>query len=319
MADIATPTVAQNIAQGISDKASGKAPVPDQGGTPAIDPNAGKEKYVVDGKDVWVTPEQRAAWIQKGMAFEPKVTQLAKLQSETGAFLEALKADPMKILTDKRIGHNPKAVLERVLGMEGLGDDVKEMLGEWYFKNVVQPLKMTPEERRLSELEKENSKFKSEKQQIEENRIKAENKQRFDAALNQLKANVAEAMNESGLPSNDTPLGAEMARMVADAMRVAYFQRKVITPKQAIEQVRSRIKSVQASYYDHLDGEALVKELGEANTEKVKKYLLKLVKAVDPVQKKMPSTPRGERQTLSRDDFFDQLAELKKENKPTRF
>src|ERR1700679_2671581 len=84
-----TASTAANIAKGITDKSTGKSPeaklpVKDAAKTPenvpVVDPNAGKEKYVVDGKEVYLSPEQAKAYVQKGLAFEPKMDHLGRLQ-----------------------------------------------------------------------------------------------------------------------------------------------------------------------------------------------------------------------------------------------
>lgn len=310
--------VAQNLVNGIHNKALGRTQPPETpAGTPPPDPNAGKEKYTVDGKDVWLTPEQARGYVQKGIAFEPKVTQLSHLQNEMGQFLQTLSTDPLKILTDKRIGMSPEKVLEKIFASGQISEQLKESVGKWYYENVVAPMKMTPEERRAAELEKENAKYRTKEQQAADEAIRTENRQKFEAARNQIKAMIGEAMKESGLPNNDSLLGTEMARMVAYELKAAHFRREAITPKQAIEEVKAKMRTVQRAFYDHLDGENLVKELGEANVEKVKQFLLKLVKPPaggNPLNgNRLPSTLRnGERKTINLDDFHDQLAELKK-------
>lgn len=310
--------IAGNIIKGITDKSNGTKPAdPRQNGqqpTPPADPNAGKEKYAVDGREIWLTPDQARAYVQKGISFEPKVSQLANLQHETNQFLKTLANDPMKILTDKRIGLTPEAVMSKIFSSGHISDEMKESAGKWYYENVVAPMKMTPEERKLLELQKENDKYKTKEQMVNDLRIIEENKAKVFAAMNQIKANIAEAMKDSGLPDNNTPLGAEMARMVADVMRVSSKNGQSITPKQAIEHVKKRIKEVQSAWYDNLDEEQLVAELGEKNAEKVKKYFLKLVKEAD---KKSTNTPRtnsrvGERKVITPDDMHDYLEELKK-------
>lgn len=313
--------VAANIVKGIQNKAGAngqqKAPPPGNNAPEtAPDPNQGKEKYTVNGQDVWLTPEQRTAWIQKGMAFEPKVTQLNQLQNEMGSFFQTLVNDPLKILTDKRIGMTPEIVMEKIFNSGQISDGLKEKVGRWYWENVVQVERMTPEQKRARQLEIENAQYKTKEQKAADAAIELENKRKIELAFSQLKSQIAEAMKDSGLPSNDTPLGAEMARMVADVMRIARFQRQSVTPKQAIEKVRARIKEVQSMFYDSLDEEALVKEIGEANAEKVKKYFLKLAKAAGnepPKSQKSPSTPRGERKTMNEDDFREYLEKRKRE------
>lgn len=314
-------SVAQSITQSIQKRSNGTAPVDT---TPTekqpaevtpVDPNAGKEKFTVDGKDIWLSPEQARAYAQKGIAFEPKVTQLGHLQHEMNAFMQTLSRDPLKILTDKRIGLTPEAVLEKIFQSEGIADQVKERVGKWYWDNVVQVERMTPEQREIMEKTKKLSQYEQREKLEKENSLKRENEFRVQQALGQIKANIGEAMKESGLPDNDSPLGTMMARRIADKMRLAYFQRQTLTPKAAIEQVKSELKLFQTAYYDNLDDENLVKEIGEKNAEKVKKYYLKLAKENEkqPTVQRAPSTNRvGERKTISQDEFHDYLAELKK-------
>ena len=123
--DIGNAGIAANIAKGITDKAAGTSPAkPDnsksepnktaESAQPIVDPNAGKEKYVVDGKEVYLSPEQAKAYVQKGLAFEPKISQLGRLQQETAAFLDTLSKDPGKVIYNDRFG-KPQDVLAKIL------------------------------------------------------------------------------------------------------------------------------------------------------------------------------------------------------------
>lgn len=317
---------AANIVKGIQERTSGKAPAaaPVNGQQPPVnpsaptDPNAGKEKYVVEGKEVWLTPNERTAWIQKGMAFEPKMDQLARLANEQVQFQRALLNDPGKVLAGlaKQANVPMRDLVQRVL-KANVSDDIKESVGQWYYENAVEPLKLTPEQLKA----REDAKYRTEREeadkQAQENAIRQANLQQVNQAMGTIKAQIAEAMKESGLPSNDTALGAEMAWMVAKTMQLAQRQRRALTPKQAIEHVKTRLKATQVAYYDSLDGENLVKELGESNSEKVKKYFLKLVSQngnkPPTLPNGKPAVRNGERKTMSMDDFHDQLAELKKQ------
>jgi len=89
-----------------------------------------------------------------------------------------------------------------------------------------------------------------------------------------------------------------------------------MTPKEAIERVRGDFREMRAAYYDHLNEDDLVKEIGETNAKKVQKHFLNLAKQADkiPTVNFKPSGSRkGERTgTMNSDEFRDQLAELKK-------
>ena len=317
----ALSTTAGNIAQAIQDKATGKAPTgssPTKDSTPkTADPNIGKEEYVVNGQKVYLTPEERVRWVQKGMAFEPKVSELAKLQQETNLFLNQLRTNPEAILFDKRIGHTPKAVLERVLNADNIGDDVKEMLGSWYYHNVIEPMKMTPEQLEARQNKSKLMQLEAQQKAQFEKAVEYENQTRAQMAMAQIKAQIGEAMKESGLKDNNSTYGVMLARRVADIMRLGYLQRQAITPKDAMTKARAELKSYASAWLDELDEESLVKEIGEKNAEKVKKYYLKLVKEAskDSTVSKAPPTRKGERQVITPDDMHEYLSELKKSGK----
>lgn len=312
-------TTAANIVNGIQNKAGGKQvpqPAPSdtkgaQGITPP-DPNAGKEKFVIEGKEIWLTPEQLRAYAQKGVAFEPKVTQLGHLQHETRAFLQKLSNDPLSVLTDKRIGLTPDAVLDKLLTSGLINEQGVEKIGRWYYENVVVPGKMDPKDRELMEKDKKLAAYEKEKQDQANRIVMAENKKRAEAAGEQLLSFVREAMKNSGLPDIDTTLGTLMARRTLELHKAA---RGSITPQQAIERVDREISQLLSARLDHLDGEALVKRIGEANAEKIKKHFLKLAKDAQkesPTRSAASIPKRDERKTLSMDEFHDYLDDLKK-------
>ena len=319
---------AGNIAKAISEKVQGKASVatpPITGDQkPPADPvsenqNAGKRKYVVDGQEVWLTEAEKDTWVQKAMGYEKKLSKMSHLQNEYSQFLNDLIKNPGKVLSNvaKQANVPLKQIVQNVLNGNN-SDEVKDAVGSWYYDNAVAPLKRTPEEQKAWE----DAKYRQDREQFDkvqgEEQIRRENAMRVNMALSQITGFISEAMKDSGLPSNDTPLGAEMARMVADTIRVAQREGRSLTPKQAIEFVKKRIMAVNNAYYETLDGEELVNTLGEKVSDKVKKHFLKIAQES---QNKPPSLAKirsgsnnGERNgTKSMDDFHDYLEKRKRE------
>src|SRR5580698_97843 len=134
---------AANIVNAATAKAAGTTPAKGnepnkavQSAQPVVDPNAGKEKYVVDGKEVYLSPEQAKAYVQKGLSFEPKISQLGRLQRETAAFLDTLANDPGKVIYNDRFG-KPQEVLAKILNSTKVSDEIKDTIGQWYYNNVI--------------------------------------------------------------------------------------------------------------------------------------------------------------------------------------
>ena len=130
---------------------------------------------------------------------------------------------------------------------------------------------------------------------------------------------IAEAMKETGLPDIDTPLGVQLSKRIADVMRLSYLARKPCTPKQAAQMAMDQMKQAQAFLYDNLDDEKLVDTLGKENAEKVRKYFLKTMKETEKSEKQAsasaPPARRGDRKTMTPDEFHDYLDTIKSANK----
>lgn len=323
-------TAASNIAKAVQDKANGKAATPpaQENGQKAAettaDPNAGKKKYTVNKKEIWLTADEADAYVQKGIAFEPKMSHLDRLQREGWELIQKLKTDPLSVLFDKQIGHTPEVVLDRLEKSGQISPEFLERLGKLYYDKAVRPLQMTPEQRALEEATAKNKEYEAREAAAKDQAIKQENQKRVAQAMAQLTAFISEAMKESGLPSNDTRIGADMARMVADEIRIARYQNRSITPKQAIDTVKRNLRDVNSAFYEYLadkdddDSEKRLEEaLGEKVMKRIQKIWLKKAKAHDnPTAQTGSATQNGRRPSkpaMTREEFFEQhLAELKK-------
>jgi hypothetical protein len=317
---------AQNIANAVTNKAAGISPKTDKpevsqkgdNGTSAVDPNAGKEKYVVDGKDRYLTPEEAKAYVQKGLAFEPKVSELSRLQQETALFIQTLRNDPAKVLFNPQFG-DPQQVLEKIMGSTKVSDAVKTTIGQWYYNNVIVPEKMTPEQRETAQLKREAEEFRTYKQQQEDARIEKENQSKIQQAMGLLKSQINEAMKAGGLPV-DSKIAPQMASRIAKVILLAQRMGKTLTPAEAYQTARKELKDYKTAFYDSLNEDQLVEELGKENAEKVRKYFVKKLKEKQqgkqmPKGSSAPSPKREERKTMNSDQFREYLDGLKQKGK----
>jgi hypothetical protein len=320
--EIGLNAIAANIAKGVADKAAGKSVTPpaketviiknqEAGGVEVIDPNAGKEKYVVDGKERYLTPEEAKAYVQKGLAFEPKMDQLGRLQHETAQFLNTLQEDPGKVIYNERFG-KPEEVLKKILGSTKISDEIKDTLGQWYYNNVIVPAQQTPEQRQATEWQRKAAAYEELQTQQAAAKVQAENDARVNQALQIIKAQINEAMSEAGVPL-DSKIAPQLAKRVAQVMQLGYVNGKPVTPKEAMKRVRQELSEYQKAYYDVLDEDKLVEQLGKENAEKVRKYYLKAIKEAEKPKKDFKASPkREERKTMNSDEFRDYLDGLKK-------
>lgn len=330
--DVGNNAIAANIAKGVADKAAGTVPPTpatgtqkdgakvdvknaENGGIQVTDPNAGKKKYVVDGKERFLSPDEADAYAQKGMAFEPKISQLGRLQQETAAFLDTLATDPGKVIYNEKFG-KPQDVLSKILNSTKVSDEIKQTIGQWYYNNVIVPGNMSPEQREAAEWKRKAQAHDEMILKQEQDRLSNENNTRVQAALNTIKGQISEAMKEAGVPL-ESKIAPQLARRVAQIMQLGMSTGKTVTPKEAMAKVRAELQEYQKAYYDVLDEDKLVEQLGKENAEKVRKYYLKAVKAADKDPKKVSSAPvkRDVRKVMTPDEFHDYLQDLKSKGK----
>lgn len=323
---------AANIAKAVQDKANGKVPAsrgperpPEDGdekgkAKATADPNAGKQKVVVEGKEYWLTPEQISAYAQKGIAFEPRVSQLDRMQREFAQLEQSMLNDPGRILTNlaARAKVPIQTLVERVLSGTA-SDEVKEATGKWYWENVAKRMRMDPKDLQILEQDEKIKRLEEADKQKAATAVAMENRQRVVKAMAEVSGQIRDTLTELGVKNVDGPAAIRLTREIADIMRVSYFAKQPCTAKQAAEKVRARIMDYQKQFYDELDMDKLVEVLGKDNADKVRKYFLKLVKEKEEIEQK-PSGPgkiqkRDERQTINMDQFHDYLDDLKRKSK----
>lgn len=325
----ATPQkTAANVAQGVQNRAQGQPPAakgpdrPDDGDErgragKTADPNAGKQKVVVEGKEYWLTPQQIAAYAQKGIAFEPRVSELDRIKREVAQFEQALITNPGAIIANiaKKSG-KPIAQLVQGILSSNASDEVKEATGQWYWENVAKRQRMDPKDREILEKDERIKSLEEETKQRQSAALAQENKARIVKALGEVSAQIKETLGELGITNLDGAAAIRLTKEIADVMRVSYFSKQPCTAKQAAQIVRQRILDYQKQFYDELDMDKLVEVLGKENAEKVRKHFLKLVKQNEDGEQKPAASGRparrNERQTINSDQFRDYLDEIKR-------
>lgn len=320
---------ANNIAKAVTDRATGKVPPAakgpedgDEKAKAAADPNAGKKRYAVEGKEVWLTPEQESAYVQKGIAFEPRVSELDRMKREFAQLQDAMLNNPGLILTNlaKRANVPIQQIVERVLSGTA-SDEVKEATGRWYWENVAKRFQMDPKDRAILERDERIKALEDQDKQKASAAIAIENRMKVVKALGEVSAQIKDTLVELGIKNLESVAAIRITKEIADVMRLSYFSKQPCTAKQAAEKVKSRILEYQKQFYDELDAESLVGHLGKENAEKVRKYFLKVVQDIEKGSSAGASKPSGsvpkrnERQTMNMDEFHDYLDELKKTSK----
>lgn len=215
-------------------------------------------KLKVDGQEVDFDASDEEAVkraLQKGYAADKRMNQAAVTTKQAERFVELLKT-------------NPRAVLEH----PGLGIDLKKMAEQIVWENMqaaAKPPKSAQEiqhEKDMAELEERRAKDKqaeAEKKQKDRDELKEKFRQDWSKKF-------TEVLNTAKLPVTDWTL----TRMAAYMRQALANKNTAIQPADVVDMVREDWVNAQREMYGHLDGEALIKMLGDDNAEKVRKAQL---------------------------------------------
>lgn len=191
----------------------------------------------------------------------------AKKQAEE--FVRLLKSDPVKLLSDPRIGH-----------------DVRK-LAEEYLAAQLQEEMLDPREKELKDYKTKLQKYQDlEKQQKEAvaKRRDLELKKKFaEDYSNQFVA----ALKTSGLPPTKGMV-SQMAKYIHDATKMDFK----MTADEAAKLVREDIELAHKNLYGEADAETLVRLIGEQGLQKIRTHDTSRLK--DPAAQLKTPTEQGE-------------------------
>jgi hypothetical protein len=251
------PAAASSSTQPTGNTAGTKTDGAGDGGTKLIERK-------VNGKMVKLTQEEWDRAASLGLTATERLQHAAGLTKKAEAALNRLKnpREAIKFLQDPELGLSKEAI--------------REAFEEWYAKEFIEPSKMTPEQKRLRELEEENKSFKD-KEAEREAREQAEKDAKEDEKTTAaLIAETKEIIEQSGLPKTRFT-----------AARVAYWTRVneskgLNAPKEMIvQQVKKEAQDIIKSQLGKLSGEQIVSFLGDEG-----KAILKALRDYDIEQLK---------------------------------
>jgi len=258
--------------------------------TPAPEPPLVR-KIKVNGevREVPIEDLERHYTLAEGA--QSKFEQAAQMLREARARDEALKKNPVKALLDA-----------------GLTRDQIYALSEKTVLEQMEEERLTPEQRRIRELEADLARRDEEK-----NRQAAEAEEQVLATQQQAYAkDLGEKLTESftklSLPTDDLMLVAGVSRFLQHAIQAG----EDVSPADAVAFVRHETIGRTQSLLGKLSGEQLIEWLGKANVEKLRKadinQLTSTTKEPSATPKaSVPAKDRTRREVSSADDFFDSL------------
>lgn len=212
-------------------------------------------KANVNGREESVDEETLIRHYQKERAAEERFQRASQIEKQTANFIEALKADPAKVLSDKRLGVNMREVAMKILS-EQVEEEIQDPM-ERKFKS---------QEQKLKEYEDRETKQREEV-------IQREHQERHQRAVNERKQHFGQifekAMELSPLAKSPETAATALKDM-ALYYRLAKSQGYEATPDELAAHVQQKQMSSMYSAANTLSGDELISFLGPDVLKKIR-------------------------------------------------
>lgn len=199
----------------------------------------------VNGKVIKVTQEEWDRYGSLGLTAHERLQEAAKKSKDADAKLARLKTpkDAIDFLRDPENGYKP--------------DEIRAAFEEWYKAEYIDPSKMTPDQKRIRELEAKVAKA-DEKEAAETKRLQDEEDAAEDKkTTTQLIEDIKTIIEEHKLPKKRS-----VGRAIAYFTRLNESKGIKAPPALIAQQVRNEARSSLTDWTTGLTGDSLVEFLG---------------------------------------------------------
>jgi hypothetical protein len=243
-------------------KAQQGAPMTEAGSKPtgkatdaAATPPPKTYEVKVNGKIQRMTEDEVLARARMAEAAEQRFNEAAKIKKSAEAAIGRIR-DPEQMMD---------ALMDPALGLSK--DQIRQKFEEWYEREFIEPEKLTEDQKKLREAEKQIKKYADEAKQREQAKQQAEQEELTAKARGEIQQQIIEALETNALPKTNFTV-----------RRLAYWiQRNQANGFNAptsllVSQVRNEFNSSMRDMVESADGEALVQLLGDGIIQKLRKY-----------------------------------------------
>lgn len=224
-----------------------------------------------------------------GKAAQKRMEEAIRAKREADGILEQLKA-------------NPKAALQK------LGLDPNKVAEDWIYEQI-EAEKMSPEQKRIRELEAEKKERELQAKKEQDERYQAEVQRRGQAYAAQFKEQFGSAIKEEGLSEDPATIYrmAELMKLNLDNYGIE------LTPRDAAKIWKQELMDVVKATIAPLTAEQVIAVFGDELVTKLRKYAVAQAthkaKPKAPASAPMPRQQSGKKhwQGKTEDDFFAKL------------
>lgn len=222
------------------------------------------ETLVLDGQEVRLTRDEVKKRAQLASAASKRFEEAVKLQKERDEWVKKTKSNPIESLLDPALGLTE--------------DQVREQFEDWYRRRYIEPSRLSPEEMRARTAEEKLAAYeRAQKEQVEQQRHHEEQvrlKKETDTWRETWQQRIIEGMTKMDLPKDELSIA-----LIAQQLEHAARAKAEVPIEAAAGLVRDRLVNISKHFLGKLEGEALIKFVGDEIVNKIRKADLARLRA----------------------------------------
>lgn len=252
-----------------------------------------KWKLKIDGQDVDMTEDELVKNAQLGRAGQKRMQEAAQLRKNMEGFIEMLRKDPVRVLSDPNIGVDVKRMAEAIIN------------------NELEEMQKSPELKEKEKLERELKELRDKHKKDEEDRKSAEFQRLQQQASVQLEGDIITALKDGGLPK--TPY---TVKKMAEIMMTALANDIDLSAKDILPLMKQQMHSEVREMFASAPEDVMEEMLGKDNVTRLRKRAVARAKAAKSIATVEAVKPTGntevkkkteETKKLTARDFFKNL------------
>ena len=251
-----------------------------------------KYKVKVDGQEQEVLEQDLIAGYQTRQASDKAFREAAQLRKQSEEFVRLLKEDPIKVLTNPKIGHDVRKLAEEYL----ISQMEEEMLDP-------KDRELRDAKAQLKAIEEEKNAQKAQEEELRAQELRTKYSQNYQKS-------IITALNTSGLPQTE-----ETVKKMAYYMHQGLKRGMELEAIDVVDLVKDDYVKAQKSLYSGLDGDALVAILGDDIASKIRKHDIAKLKnpkqSVSTSQNSNTSKPSQSTKKMTKEDWKVKMQRIK--------
>lgn len=214
----------------------------------------------VNGKVVKMTRDEVISHASMSHAAQSKFEEAAKTRKQVDKIISTAKSNPIEALMDPSLGLTK--------------DQIRDAFEKWYTAEYIEPETLSPDQRKMKELEQKLQRYEQEEQEKLQKSQKEQEDQLTNKQREYLQNQIIEAMDKSGMPKTKFLAG-----------RMAFYMRENLKNgweapiEMIVSQVKKERQSMMSDLVSHSEGESLIQMLGDDVVNKIRQHDLKQLRA----------------------------------------